>query len=404
MQNQQLRRSPNRFATAVMALLLIVGLYFPSSLGEAISVRLYLIDGMALAALLATLLMRRRGILSVFAVINAAAVNIILFLCTLFSPLTEFAYGGYIPILLCSMLLCVSVREIGLTTTSRRLFDICNAVNLAFAIGLVLEVPVITQFFLTNYAYGYDELLPYMISEGKPVIMFGSHSLAGFFFYLLFYLTFQTFATFQSKLNLVFALGYLFLLASLYSFTSVIFTAVAVVQLVVHFQWHKSFLAGMIATALILVGVMVVLPRLGVVDELEADMLEVTHREDNGLLGRYSSSGGLMGNLDYISEHPFQPIGLGLSGQLWYADSGPVEYMLKGSFPLLITVYLGTFLFFFKNLRNKKRATFLFLVFLGFEVGYSNLQYIRTQFFLPFLMVYINGLDDWNSQARWRHA
>ena len=67
--------------------------------------------------------------------------------------------------------------------------------------------------------------------------------------------------------------------------------------------------------------------------------------------------------------------------------------MLKGSFPLLFTVYAGAFLFFRKNLFSRSRAVFLFLVFLGFELGYSNLQYIRTQCFLPFLVVYLNGLD-----------
>lgn len=387
-----------------MAMLLALGFYFPSSSGETISVGLYLADGLALAALLTALLLRRGGVLSVFAVINAVAVNVILLACTLFSPLTEFAYGGYVPILLCSMLLCVSVREIGLTATARRLFDICNAMNIALAVSLLLEVPLVTRFFLANYACGYDDLLPYMISEGKPVIMFGSHSLAGFFFYLLFYLTFQTFARLGSKLNLVYALCYLFLLASLFSFTSVIFSLLALTQLLVHFQWHKSVLAGLIATGLLLTCAVVVLPRLEVFDDLKASVLEVTHREDNGLLGRYSSSGGLMGNLEYISDHPFRPIGLGLSPQLWYADSGPVEYMLKGSVPLLLAVYTGAFLFFYKNLKSKRQAIFLFVAFLSFEFGYSNLQYIRTQCFLPFALVYLNGLEGGGDLARRLHA
>jgi hypothetical protein len=30
---------------------------------------------------------------------------------------------------------------------------------------------------------------------------------------------------------------------------------------------------------------------------------------------------------------------------------------------------------------------------MGFEIGYSNLQYLRTQYFLPFLVVYLNWLD-----------
>jgi hypothetical protein len=238
-----------------------------------------------------------------------------------------------------------------------------------------------------------------MLAEGKPVLMFGSHSVAGFFFYLLFYVTFQTFAVTRSKLNLVYALSYLGLLTLLFSFTSVVFAAAAMVQIVLHFQWHRSFVAGLVASVLLLAAVFVVPRQMEGIEDLEASLLEVTQRQDNGLLGRYSSSGGLMGNLEFIASHPFQPIGLGFSRELWYADSGPVEYLLKGSFPLLFTVYWGAFLFFYRNLRNKRRAVFLFLVFLAFELGYTNLQYIRTQFFLPFLMVYMNGLENWNSPA-----
>jgi hypothetical protein len=95
---------------------------------------------------------------------------------------------------------------------------------------------------------------------------------------------------------------------------------------------------------------------------------------------------------------------MGFSPQLWYADSGPVEYILKGSFPLLFAVYTGAFLFFRRNLRSKRRAMFVFLVFLGFELGYTNLQYIRTQCLLPFVVIYLNGLDAGNIPMRWRNA
>src|SRR5204862_4396059 len=110
-----------------------------------------------------------------------------------------------------------------------------------------------------------------------------------------------------------------------------------------------------------------VAPNLQGYSNFKENLADIWGREENGLLGRYSSTGGLSANLEFIVDHPFSPIGLGLSSQLWYSDSGPVEYLLKGSFPLLFTMYLGAFLFFYKNLRSKRRALFLFLIFLGFE-------------------------------------
>jgi hypothetical protein len=396
---------PNRWATVLVGLLLALGFYFPTSLAETISVNLYLLSAAILLSILLALLLRKRGVLSVTAVANVAAINIIVLLCTLFSPLTAFAYGGYIPILLFSVLFCVSVRDIRLTAAARRLFDIANAINLTLALLLLVQVPVVTDFFLRYYAYGYEELVPYMLEEGKPVLTFGSHSLAGFFFYLLFYLTLQTFLRLGSKLNLLYAFCYLGLLISLSSFTALVFGAVAIVQLLMCVQWRKSALTAVAVSALVLLPAIVIVPRLDGFDNLKEDVIEVFRRQENGLLGRYSSSGGLSANLDYIVEHPFSPIGLGMSWQLWYADSGPVEYILKGSFPLLFSVYTGAFLFFRKNLISRRRALLLLSVFFAFELGYSNLQYLRTQYFLPFLVVYLNGLDTAAARlSEWRRA
>jgi hypothetical protein len=393
MPDNQPRALPNRSATLLMAMLLAIGLYFPTSHGEVISIPLYLFTAASLFSILILLLLRRRGILGPFAVLNAAALNVILLLCTLFSPFTQIAYGGYVPVVLFSLLFCVSVKDVRLTATTRTLFNAANGINIGLAALLLLHVESVTQFFLANYAFGYDDLVVNMLSENKPVLTFGSHSLAGFFYYLLFYLTFQTFAKTGSKLNLVYAVCYVALLTSLFSFTAVVFTAVAVVQLVLHFQWHKAPLAGLAATGVLFAGVVFVAPRLTVLDNFNNDIQDVLRREENGLAGRYSSSGGLAADLDYIASHPLKPIGLGLSHELWYSDSGPVEYFLKGSLPLLLTVYTGAFLFFRRNLKSKHQSLFVFLVFLSFELGFSNLQYFRTQCLLPFLVVYLNGLE-----------
>jgi hypothetical protein len=383
-------QSQNRLATTLMALLLGIGFYFPTSLSETILMPLQIISGVILLPILIALLVRRRGVLGSFAVVNGLAINVILLTCTLFSPFTEIAYGGYLSTLLLSVLFCVNVRDIRLTATARRVFDVANAINLTLAILLLFQVPEVTQFFLDNYAYASEDLVPFMLESGKPVLTFGSHSLAGFFFYLLFYMTLQTFIAYRSKLNLVFAFGYLGLLIPLYSFTALVFAGVAAVQLVLCFQWNKTAIAGIIGTVLCLAAV-VVSPQL--VSDFKNDMIEVSQREDSGLLGRYSESGGMAANFEFIANYPFRPIGLGFSWRLWYGDSGPVEYLLKGSFPLLVTVYVGAFLFFHKNLRSRREALYLYLVFLSFEFGFSNFQYVRTQCFLPFLVVYLNGLQ-----------
>ena len=139
--------------------------------------------------------------------------------------------------------------------------------------------------------------------------------------YLLFHIIFQT-ATLGSKLNPLYALAYPFPLR--WFRLQQVFTAVALVQLVLRiFSGTNPVVAGLAASVVLLVGVVFVAPRLEVLDEFREDVSAVFDREENGLTGRYSVSGGLSSDLDYIAEHPFQPIGLGFSQKSVAHDSAP---------------------------------------------------------------------------------
>src|SRR6266480_205383 len=95
---------PNKLATALMVPLLVIGFYIPTSLAETISVPLEVMSDLILFFILIVLLMRRRGVLNSLAIVNGLGINLILLTCTLFSPFTEIAYGGYLSFLLLSML------------------------------------------------------------------------------------------------------------------------------------------------------------------------------------------------------------------------------------------------------------------------------------------------------------
>ena len=82
MPDRQPQALPDKLATTLMAALLAIGFYFPTSLGEKISTRLYFVGAAILLAILTALLLRRRGFLSVTAAINVAAINVILLVCT----------------------------------------------------------------------------------------------------------------------------------------------------------------------------------------------------------------------------------------------------------------------------------------------------------------------------------
>src|SRR5260370_14093568 len=103
----------------------------------------------------------------------------------------------------------------------------------------------------------------------------------------------------------------------------------------------------------------------------------------------------------YLFDHSFSPIGLARSASgldvsspthFFVGDSGPVEYLLRGSVPLLFLIYLGLYGFLRRNLVSRAHSTILFFVILAFETGFSALDSSRTFFLLPFFVVYLNHI------------
>jgi hypothetical protein len=374
------------------AALLLGGLYFPSARGGVISMPLYFAHSALILVMLAALLLRRAGMFGGVPLLLAIATHAVLLTCTLFSPLPEYAWGAGISFVLLSVLLCVRLRDLVAGRAVYGLFFAVNLVNLAAAALLTFRTPWLVDFIIENYSMGYPELVPSMLASGKPVLTFGSHSLAGFFFFAFFLLALELYRATRRRAVLLASVLWIPLIVALNSVTSYIFAGVALVQLLATASWADRLAAALVATAGVCVYAWAghdVNAAADLVEQLSA----VMSSSENGLLGRYAAGGALAPNLSFIAQHPFSPIGLGFSDQFFFADSGPVDYLMRGSFPLLIAVYAGLFVFLRRNLWSSRHAWILFLVYLGFEIGYSNLRYPRTVLFLPFMVIFLNGVE-----------
>jgi hypothetical protein len=131
----------------------------------------------------------------------------------------------------------------------------------------------------------------------------------------------------------------------------------------------------------------------------------ILNSDVNGLLPRYGPGGALRAPLTYLFDHPMSPIGFitpsaVAAGDTALGDSGPVEYLLRGSIPLLVLVYFGLYKFLRFNLPLREHALFLFLVIVAFEIGFSSLIYFRTLYLLPFFVIYMRQVtSEFSSQA-----
>jgi hypothetical protein len=382
---------PKWFDTLLLSSLLLIGLYYPTSLNTVISPELTFIASGVLAVLFAAMILRY-GLTERVAVANALFLSASIVVFTPFSPLDEFAYGAILPIVLITMMYCLSLRQIELSGFVINLLTLLNVAHVAISILVIMHNPVIFQVIRDNYSAAYPELLPNMLNSGKPVLMFHSHSVAAFYFYVFFYMSFRAFVSRRSLTALVCALSYLTLEFALNSFTGYVSILIASAQILFYFERRYPIRSNVIALALFILGASHVLRQFSV-QELAGQVQDVFDSDNSGLRGRYSEHGGLRANIEYISEHPFRPIGLGYSNQLFYGDSGPITFWIRGSAPMFVSAYLGLWLFLRNNLRSKRQAIFLFFLFFGFEIGYGNLEYLRTEYLLPFLVVYLNTIE-----------
>ncbi|HXZ27012.1 MAG TPA: hypothetical protein VEG08_03325 [Terriglobales bacterium] len=389
-------RTTPRLAAGALALLLLVGLYSPTSIAEQFSPLLYAIGYVACFALLLVLAVSARRRPGAVASMVAGSIVPLLLFFTSISGLATYTYGALPGYVVLSLLLLLRLPDIALPGWLSGLYVLLNVLNLAACSAILAGSEWMQAVLVTHYSVFYPDLVANMLLLRMPVLTFGTHSLAGFFLYLFFYAAFQTYRLKQRRLFLVFAVCYVVLTLALLSVTGVVLASLAMVQMAHHF-WSSSrhrwlWAAGVMAVACIVAIVVPVGPLFQSGRDLVLSAQDIVADPGAGFLGRLMPSGTLHYDLQYLQEHPLQPVGVSYREGLMLGDSGVLEYLLRGSVILVLLVYGGFFLFLRRNLVAKTDLYLLFLVTLAFETGFTVLTYSRTLCLLPFLVVYLNGL------------
>ncbi|MGQ9778255.1 MAG: hypothetical protein ACUVRM_00050 [Bacillota bacterium] len=387
-----------KIVPSIVGLLLVVGLFFPTSRASIIVTEYSIIAGMFLAFLLGLLFLRPGGRNRAHTILNSAFLLGIILLATLFSPCQAFSYGSLLYYSLLALLYCINLRDIPLTSGLQILFRLVSLTSLAILTLIVLDWQPIDKFIINNYSYFYNELVVNMLNPKNniPILSFTNHSAAAFFFYLFFVLNFRSFQLQPRKrwFDLIIASAFIPFMIRLQCVTSYLLVVLAFFQIILYFI--KVFQTNSILISL-LMAFLAMTPFLSFY-EMTKKVITILKVPSKGFLGRYSSMGVLAEEIRYISTHPLRPIGLGFSRFFLYGDSGLVDCLLRGSFPLLLSVYAGLFFFFHENLRSRREAFAVFLLFTLFELGFCNLVYLRTLYFLPFLVVHLNGVKPFQGE------
>ncbi|HZR67190.1 MAG TPA: hypothetical protein VFA85_18770 [Terriglobales bacterium] len=388
---------PSRAAMVLLGFLLLFGLYVPTSFSGTYSIPLWLgaLGFIGLVALAASF--RPNGIGSPFSVINSLVLVAAIIASSLVSPFPEYRWGGLLPFTVLALIYTLNMKDLTAGPYLRIAFIFTNILNLIAGAAVISHSSWIDNFLVTHYTSFYPELVSSMTDLGKPVLTFGSHSAAAFFFYLLFLLDLESFAVFKRKLYLGFALGYIALGFALFSVTGVVLMTVATAQLVwllARRNWRQLVLGASLAAAC----VTIVVEHYSLDIRAASDAVVLAEQaaatsDVNGFSGRFSELGTLYTTVKYIKDRPFSPVGIGYRSDLFFGDSGPVEYFLRGSVVLVVCMYGGLFFFLKRNLISKRHLLALFSAIFAFELGFSSLTYLRLICLLPVFVIYLNDLS-----------
>ena len=372
--------------------LLLLGLYYPTAAGGSytlLSVASFLIC----LGLLATLIFTSPAKNDVRVMILLLSIVPLLFVFTATSPLPTLKLGASVGYGVLSVLLLTSVRDIKVQRWHHRLWIIVNVINLAAGIGILMGIGAIDGLIIKYYSFSYQEMVPNMMIFHKPVVTFGTHSVAGFFWYLFFWINLEGYRLARKRSLMVLSICYLLLTLSLLSVTGLVLFCLGSIQLL-GVTWMTARHRFLLATA----GVVLVVTTLfwGVKinwKDIFESAMQILKNPEGGLMARYLPGGTMYPNLEYLNVHPFLPVGFSYKADLLVGDSGIVEYLMRGSLPLLLLIYGGLYYFLRRNLWSKAQAYFLFFAFLFFEIGITTLIYIRTLLLLPAFVIYLNSFQ-----------
>jgi hypothetical protein len=390
-------KNESKGLVGLIPLLFIVGVYFPSSINTIILPILEFLIYIPLFLVLLYFLLRQKvfnkDFLLLAFIINA---SLLLFSFTSADLFDKRSYGIYPAYFIYSLIILINFKKIGYSKYLKTSLLLVSFFQIVLGAGLLIKDITIEDFILDNYSYGYPTLVPYMLQQLKPVTTFATHSVSAFFFFILFILNFYTYKQNNKFIYLLFSIFFIILLlftrsntAYMYTFVSLLFLLVYLSKSPVSLFWFLTF-SGAIA----IYGYYEYFEVVNVL--ISYDLAETTGSQGSGILGRYSSSSAnyLAPTIQFIKDHPFTPIGLSYSDNIFFTDSGPIIYFIRGSIFLVLAMYLGLYLFLRNNILNKQISFFLFVVFMLFETGMPNLIYTRSLYLLIFVGVYFNYLSD----------
>jgi hypothetical protein len=242
----------------------------------------------------------------------------------------------------------------------------------------------------------FPDLFDFMMNWAKkPVLMFATHSVAGFAYFLIALILFIFARIADSK-----AIRYSLFLASI-SFSVFLvlllsntgFILFVVMLLIYLFSMFKAFgvwgwlISLIVLVALVSINIDVITTVLSFAWD---SFITVASSKNNGLLARFTLDSRLAGSYEYVFNSPFVGVGFTDHPSLAFGDNLLSEYVLRAGFLGYLLVLILVFGFFYSNLKLKTVAILLFIFVILSDLGYPLFVALRFVFIFPLIIVLSN--------------
>lgn len=266
------------------------------------------------------------------------------------------------------------------------LFSICC---ILWNCGILLRIPAVQQFTYNNYNQYYDLALFYSVMQNaKPVMSFGVHTYASYFYFFFFILSYYTYEVTEKRRYLVYCVAYIGFTVFLVSTTALFFSIAMFTFLSYHLikrNDRKDFIALLVFLS---ISLLVLYKNFDfLIDKIYINMTN----GQNSFVSRYAKGSVFTENIKVITSS----LGIGFNilddVNLGYSDSGYVVYLTMGNIPLMIYVYYNLFALFKRNI-PKKFLTIVMVIIFSFEAALPASFQQRFPFLVIFIIGYLQSL------------
>ncbi len=312
----------------------------------------------------------------------------ILLICTiltyLFNPDNpNIAYGylfNYVPF-------CILINIIPRKTIESKfldyVFDVTCFLLIIVGILIVIKNDFIGQFLKTYYANHYEWLYPDMLNRRKAVTFFGTHSLACYYYFILWWLADYRMKYKKDIKTLIIIIGMIFLIIMCKSISALLCVGIIITIYCIRLLKKKSKTSIIILS----IGLVIILITICVNWPI---IYEILASKSNGLLGRFGSEGNLNPTLKYMMFKI--PLGLCNIDNLWLTDGGFFMNFVRGGILLVIVYFLAFYKFLSRNILDKSYRNILFISIMLFEVGFQVTMSMRSFMIIIFAVIYFRSL------------